>query len=53
MKVNSNVEEQFSKDEEKTVSKSKLSSPSIVAHIASQFPSVPSKGILLLCIIFN
>ncbi|KAK2406712.1 putative disease resistance protein [Trifolium repens] len=44
MKVNSNVEEQFSKDEEKTVSKSKLSSPSIVAHIASQFPSVPSKG---------
>ncbi|XP_045791683.1 uncharacterized protein LOC123886409 [Trifolium pratense] len=43
MKVNSNVEERFSKDDEIIVSKSKPS-PSIPSPIASQIPSMPSKG---------
>ncbi|XP_045791682.1 uncharacterized protein LOC123886408 [Trifolium pratense] len=43
MKVNSTVEEQFSKDDEIIVSKSKPS-PSITSPIASQFPSVSSNG---------
>jgi hypothetical protein len=52
MKVNSNVEEQFSKVGE-IVSKFEPS-PSITSGIvASQFPSMPSKGILLHCFIFN
>jgi hypothetical protein len=51
MKVNSYVEEQFS-DDEIIVFKSKPS-PSMTSPIASHFPSMPSKGILLLCFIFN
>jgi len=45
MKVRSNREEHFPMDDDITVSKSKLS-PSIESTIASQFPSIPSKGIL-------
>ncbi|KAK2407153.1 putative disease resistance protein [Trifolium repens] len=43
MKVNSNVEEQFSKGDEIIVSKFEPS-PSITSAIASQFPSMPSKS---------
>jgi hypothetical protein len=51
MKVNSNVEEQFSKGDEIIVSKFEPS-PSITSAIASQFPSMPSKSIFLLCFYF-
>jgi hypothetical protein len=47
MKGSSNVKEQFPKDDEILVSKSRLFST------ASQFPSMPSKGILLLHFIFD
>ncbi|GAU33594.1 hypothetical protein TSUD_359730 [Trifolium subterraneum] len=43
MKVNSNVEKQFSNDDDIIVSKSK-SSPRITSPIVSPFPSMPSKG---------
>jgi hypothetical protein len=47
MKGSSNVEEQFPKDDQIFVSKSRLFST------ASQFLSMPSKGILLLHFIFD
>lgn len=48
MQASSIVEKQFPKDDETKISKSRLSS------VASQFPSMPSKGILILIqFIFN
>jgi len=47
MKVSSNIEDHFSKDDDILVSKSRPSS------IASQFPSKPSQGNLFLRFIFN